>query len=202
MSRTFSQDTQNKAKLNYADIVSSSLESLKKEYIPFSHKLEQARAHIAEQERRIAELESLSTVDPVTYLQNHRGFERALTQDLARMKRGHHTASILTFVDMENFDMLESSAKPSALARFLHLIASILDSETRIADSVARLDERTFVILFSNAQKQDIAEKIQTLGMRLNKITMIADNKELQLHASIHMKEFNANTSMEALIPQ
>src|ERR1700721_1133923 len=54
---------------------------------------------IAEQDRRIRELEDLAATDPLTGLMNRRGFEKFFEVEQARIRRQHSPGALFILID-------------------------------------------------------------------------------------------------------
>ncbi|HXU58984.1 MAG TPA: GGDEF domain-containing protein, partial [Verrucomicrobiae bacterium] len=65
-------------------------------------------AALAEARTRIAKLELMAEVDPLLNILNRRGFERALTQALAFVKRYRAPAALL-YLDLDGFKLVNDA---------------------------------------------------------------------------------------------
>ena len=108
-----------------------------------------------------AELEALSTTDPLTQLANRRVYERELTYQLALFERTQHVFSIILF-DIDHFKRINDEHGHDAGDSVLQQLANILTPQLRQTDILTRIGGEEFVILLPNTtleQALDVAEK-------------------------------------------
>jgi len=110
-----------------------------------------------------AELEALSTHDPLTGLSNRRHFAQRAEQAIAEAHRYHHPLSLLA-IDIDHFKMLNDRCGHPAGDAVLVEVGRVLTSAVRATDTVARTGGEEFVVLLSHtdaAEATVVAEKLR-----------------------------------------
>lgn len=113
-------------------------------------------ADIAERERLNAELEALSLTDPLTGLNNRRGFETLAEHAMTLAARSKQRLALL-FIDLNEMKTINDAHGHDAGDAALREVASILTETLRDSDVVARLGGDEFCVLM--AVDSDEAEK-------------------------------------------
>ena len=111
-----------------------------------------------------AQLEILSTVDPLTSLYNRRHLERQVKYEASINKRYQHEASLL-LIDIDHFKMINDNYGHQVGDLVLVDIAKILAASVRESDTVARFGGEEFMILASHTD----LDGAMVLAHRLNK---------------------------------
>jgi diguanylate cyclase (GGDEF)-like protein len=161
-------------------------------------RLAEAERLIAEQERRIRQLEELADTDMLSGLMNRRGFERFFGTELARMQRHHSEGSYLLLIDLDLFKKINDEYGHQAGDACLKEVAKILTGSTRIVDASARFGGDEFAVLLTQTDADRAAERIQTLRDLLNSITVEWNGKTLRLGASIGGAPVRKDSTLEA----
>jgi diguanylate cyclase (GGDEF)-like protein len=112
---------------------------------------------------RLAEIEALVAVDPLTGLFNRRGFEPLAEREIGRQKRYGGIFS-LAVLDLDRFKELNDSRGHEAGDQALRLLGTILLGHTRRSDAIARLGGDEFVILMPNTGKTDCSTLCRDLS--------------------------------------
>lgn len=162
--------------------------------------IEKAERRIATQGERIRLLEDLNTTDELTGLFNRRGMALALNREIARIRRGHSSSSLLVFIDMENLAAVSEQYSAQAGESCLKLVARILEIETRSMDLAARICESGFALLFSGSPADVALERTQKLALRLNNLSLIRRGREIQINTSIGLKAIGGYDTAEILL--
>ena len=106
---------------------------------------------------KAAELERLSTLDPLTGIANRRAFELALDQEWRRMMR-HKTALSLLMIDVDFFKRFNDAYGHVAGDRCLRAVAQVLAGRARRAgEMAARYGGEEFAVLLPQV---DIADAV------------------------------------------
>jgi diguanylate cyclase (GGDEF)-like protein len=123
----------------------------------------------AELARSNAELENLSLTDDLTGLYNRKGF-LALAEH--RVKLAHRTGDpfSVAFVDLDGLKRINDSCGHHEGNRALVETATILKDSFRQSDIIARLGGDEFAIFVSEANRDEIARRIQQKLDALNRV--------------------------------
>jgi diguanylate cyclase (GGDEF)-like protein len=104
---------------------------------------------------KAAELQRLSTVDPLTGIANRRAFEEALGQEWRRMMR-HKTALSLLMIDVDYFKRFNDSYGHVAGDHCLRTVAQILAGRARRAgEMAARYGGEEFAVLLPHIEIEE-----------------------------------------------
>lgn len=161
--------------------------------------VEQAETRIFEQEQRIRQLEKVATTDELTGLLNRRGFYDAFTGEIERCNRGLVQGGLLVLIDLDNFKMINDTYGHLAGDAALRLVARTLKTEIRAMDCAARLGGDEFVLLLSHTSKRDAASRAQTIGWKLNNLSLAWYGEEIPVRASLGLKDFCAGDKAEMI---
>ena len=161
--------------------------------------IEKAEEKIADQASRIQNLERINTIDELTKLQNRAGFEALFKRELARTKRHHDHAGILVLIDIESFDSIKTKHGKKAAQASIKLVSKILAEEIREMDAAARLSDNEFVLLFSNTAADKVVSRVQKLALRINNLSFIWKDQEININASLGLRGYGPQDSFEAL---
>ena len=108
-------------------------------------------------------LTKLATTDGLTGLLNHRAFQEALEQEFARARR-YNTPLSLVLLDVDRFKQYNDTFGHPAGDEVLRTVASLLQANARISDSVARYGGEEFVVVLPNTPSEGaivIAERFR-----------------------------------------
>ena len=104
-------------------------------------------------ERKKAQLENLSHIDPVTTTLNLRGFENHVMAIEARQNRRGGYLAVLCF-RIDNFkDALDFKGSSTADQLLMQFVANVVQ-EIRIEDCFARLNSNEFIVLIDDCDKE------------------------------------------------
>jgi diguanylate cyclase (GGDEF)-like protein/PAS domain S-box-containing protein len=99
---------------------------------------------------RIAELEQLAMVDPLTAVPNRRFLELTLSSRLAEVRR-HGAQFVVAYGDVDRFKRVNDVFGHDVGDRALRMVAATLTSNLRGSDAVARVGGEEFVVLLNHA---------------------------------------------------
>ena len=116
--------------------------------------------------RHLAREDQLSVTDPLTGLANSRAFYEEVDCELKRAGRYQHPFSVFA-IDLDNFKAVNDTHGHLAGDEVLKQIARTLRTYTRSTDTVARLGDDEFVILFPETDTASAREVLQTVQSRL-----------------------------------
>jgi len=157
--------------------------------------LDQKSSQIETLKQKIAHLEESSTTDLLSGLKNRRGFEQAFDGELDRVQRGKSIGGVLLMIDMDNFKKINDTLGHQAGDACLKLVGQVLKHEVRAMDTAARMGGDEFVILMTDTTAEALLCRIQGLIWKLNNLSLIWKDQELQISASIGMKPYDKNHS-------
>lgn len=160
------------------------------------HILKDAQRVIAEQQARIAELNRLATTDELTGISNRRGFTQTFERELDRIGREKKNGlnrlkgGLLIMIDLDNFKGINDVHGHAAGDAALKLVARTLQMDIRKMDAVGRMGGDEFVVLFTGTSREQAIERIQRLIKTLNNLSFIWEGKEIDVRASLGIKEY------------
>jgi diguanylate cyclase (GGDEF)-like protein len=163
------------------------------------NELDTAHHQIQALQARISELERLTTTDTLTGLKNRRGFEEAFTQEMDRINRGQSKGGVVVLIDLDNFKAINDTYSHLAGDTCLKVIANALAQEIRTMDTAARFGGDEFVLLLSNALKDDILARIQKMSARLNTLFLNWYGTEINIRSSIGIQGFGKSDTIESV---
>jgi diguanylate cyclase (GGDEF)-like protein len=123
------------------------------------------RQHRADTMESEAKANELARVDPLTGLGNRRGFEEALTTEVARARRGQAPLSLLV-CDLDRFKKINDKHGHLAGDNCLRQVADALRGELRGADVCFRWGGDEFAVLLAGTPGSDALE----VGARLEQL--------------------------------
>jgi diguanylate cyclase (GGDEF)-like protein len=98
-------------------------------------------------------MESLSALDPVTQLLNHRGVEQALTHEVARANRLGTDLSLM-IMKLNTLPVVNGRYGTLAGDKFMAEVARLLKSTVRGSDVLARFGGDEFLAILPNTSEQ------------------------------------------------
>ncbi len=114
------------------------------------------RRELAEHKKRMAELETLASTDPLVGVLNRRAFVGELNRALAMGARYQQTSS-LVFVDLDNLKKINDAHGHAAGDEALLHAARVIAENIRQTDVFGRLGGDEFAIILTNTPR-DVAE--------------------------------------------
>lgn len=132
---------------------------------------------------RVAELEVLIDIDPLTATLNRRGFEREFKRSLAYVKR-YGTKAALIFLDLDDFKRVNDRHGHAAGDALLKAVAAALIRHVRASDVVARIGGDEFVVLLWNLREADAVAKAAALETLVATATVRWSTATLAVSAS------------------
>lgn len=149
----------------------------------------QADRRLAEQHRRIAELERLAVTDGLTGLLNRRGFEDALGRTLAAALR-HNERGVLIYIDLDGFKPVNDRFGHAAGDAVLQRLAGLLSDGTRASDVAARLGGDEFAVLLTRTDWQAGLERAEAFAGQVNGASLDWQGETIPLRASFGFQTF------------
>jgi diguanylate cyclase (GGDEF)-like protein len=115
------------------------------------------RAHVAQLEARVGELDQLAHQDALVDLPNRRGFMRELERLVDQAKR-YGEPSAMLFVDLDGLKMINDTFGHKAGDGSLIQVSELLVGGVRRSDVVARIGGDEFGILLAHADEANAHE--------------------------------------------
>src|SRR5437870_4312059 len=142
------------------------------------------RAHVAELEGRVEELDQLAHQDSLVDLPNRRGFMRELERLVDRAKRYGEPCAML-FVDLDGLKMINDSFGHKAGDGALIQVAGLLVGGVRRSDVVARIGGDEFGILLGHADETSAHETAARLVDQIADCDFMHNGDPLPLSVAI-----------------
>ncbi len=148
-----------------------------------AEKLREAESRLAEQQERIAYLETLSLTDELTGLLNRRGFTEAFRRELATARRTG-TGGVLVIIDLDGFKVVNDTHGHLAGDQYLRRVAKVLAEKVRGMDVVARLGGDEFALLLTDTTAEAGLARATAIAAALNAESCALGAAVLTLRAS------------------
>jgi len=149
-----------------------------------NHMLDEANKIISMQEKRIFQLEKMLQTDELTNLLNRRAFVSALRKEISTIRRQEDGSSLLVLIDINKFSEINSQYGRSVGDAYLQTVSSVLMNEVRNIDSIARLENDRFAVLFTQIEIEDIAKRLDHLEKTFHNRVMHHHEHTIPLSAS------------------
>lgn len=163
-------------------------------------RLSAAEKMIADQEKRIRELEALASSDALTGLMNRRGFENFFTQERARQRRHNsQQAGCLLLIDLDLFKHINDTYGHHAGDACLKEVAEILSRNLRLLDGIARFGGDEFAVLMTETDAVKAKDHIDILRAELNHIEVEYQGSTLRFGASLGLVNVDTQTAYSDL---
>ena len=161
--------------------------------------VEEISNHLQEQDKRMAELESLATTDALTKVLNRRGFEQILLHELSVARR-HGVGGVLIFVDLDEFKPINDTYGHAAGDQVLKTVSILLIGHVRDTDYVGRLGGDEFAVLLPRSNKTNGAKRAQELDRKLNNAHAEWNGKKIPIQASCGMHMYASKDEVRELL--
>ncbi len=161
--------------------------------------VEEISSHLKEQNRRIADLESLATTDALTRVLNRRGFEDCLTHELSVARR-HGVGGVLLFVDLDEFKPINDTFGHAAVDEVLRTVSNLLCGYIRDTDYIGRMGGDEFAILLPRSNKRNGLRRAEDLDRKLNNAYAAWDNGQIAIKASCGVHMYTSEAEVKELL--
>lgn len=158
-----------------------------------------AEQQIAEQKRRIAELEVLSRTDELTGLSNRRDFEDCLTRALAAASR-HGEQGVIGILDLDGFKAINDRYGHDAGDRVLCEIGALLRDGVRSSDCAARLGGDEFAVILTRTKPAGGQRRLKILQQAIDARRFRFEGEETGLRASLGVAIFDGSSDLRTLL--
>jgi diguanylate cyclase (GGDEF)-like protein len=155
--------------------------------------------HLAKQDRRIADLESLATTDALTTVLNRRGFEDRLQHELSVARR-HGVGGVLIFIDLDEFKPINDTYGHAAGDEVLKTVANLLRGHIRDTDYIGRLGGDEFAILLPRSNKRNGVARAEDLDRKLNNAYAAWGGQNIQIKASCGVYMYTSKVELKDLL--
>lgn len=160
--------------------------------------IDDAEKRLAEQEKKIRQLEALASTDMLTCLMNRRGFESFFEQEQERIRRGSSSGALLVLIDLDRFKEINDSHGHQAGDACLKAVATELQRFVRVVDGAARFGGDEFAILLTNTDSDKAGVRLQSLRDLLNNIHLEWNGQRLFFGASLGFEEVKSGVTYAA----
>lgn len=148
---------------------------------------------------------SLTTIDPLTGLFNHRYFHEQLLEEIYRAERYHHNLSLL-IIDIDNFkDYNQANGYPLGDSA-LRQIANIIRENTRKVDVASRYGPEEFTVIFPEIKTREAIMAAEKLREKVATAVFAGERQSAfeltRITVSIGVCGYRVGTSKEELISQ
>jgi diguanylate cyclase (GGDEF)-like protein len=158
-----------------------------------------AEQRIAEQERRIAFLEGLSSTDELTGLLNRRGFTHQLNRVLATARRYGETG-VLIYCDLDNLKQVNDGWGHAAGDDLIRAAANTFLTSVRESDVVGRLGGDEFGVILLQTTFRNGAKRARTLQWLIDRTRIAAGGVEVLVKASMGVEPYGPEDTAEDLL--
>lgn len=165
-------------------------------------KLAEAEETIAQQQERIAYLESLTMTDELTGLLNRRGFYSHLRRELAAARRNGAACGVLVMIDLDGFKGINDTHGHLAGDAYLRQVARLLSSQVREHDVVARLGGDEFAVLLTGLDAETGAARANQLADAARAQSASWNGQELPIRFSIGVQSYGAGDHEDEIVRQ
>lgn len=162
--------------------------------------LNEAERLIAEQQKRIAQLESLALTDELTGLYNRRGLMLALRRELSMAARHTEAEGMLILCDLDEFKKVNDVHGHNAGDAYLRMVATSILEEVRPSDVVARIGGDEFVILLTRINRDNGFARLFKLDNNLHARSLTLGKRTLPLRVSFGATSYGKDDTPEALL--
>lgn len=159
----------------------------------------QAEQKLAEQQERIAWLESLSHTDELTGINNRRAFDATLAKALSAATR-YDEQGVVGFFDLDGFKAINDTYGHEAGDMVLRHVADILSSGTRIVDCVARLGGDEFAVILVHCKPLTGARILRRLQRTIEQGGPLYNGTRLKVGASLGIRDYKSDTTKRDLL--
>ena len=138
---------------------------------------------ISERKRHQDQLAFLAAHDPLTNLPNRRSLEAALGRAIGRVNFG--ATSVLLFLDVDNFKVVNDTAGHIAGDRVLVALAQLLRERLRGGDLLARVGGDEFAVLLEDTSVEGALAVAERMRQSVDECDFTADDHTFHLGLSI-----------------
>lgn len=156
-------------------------------------KLQEAERIMADQEKKIRELEDLASTDALTGLMNRRGLENFFEQELSRIRRGTSDGAVLVMIDLDGFKAINDTYGHKAGDECLKQVSKQVMKSIRFTDGAARFGGDEFAILLTQTDPKKVFSRVTSIRKALNAVAFKWEGQELKCGGSVGTAAVNAS---------
>ncbi|XQW84349.1 sensor domain-containing diguanylate cyclase [Thalassotalea piscium] len=160
-----------------------------------SKKAEQLEEQNSQLEKRLVEIELISTIDSLTRVANRNKFESMLEKEMLRANRYQNPLSLVIF-DIDHFKQINDNHGHKVGDRILCHLCELVLSNIRDVDLLARWGGDEFVIILPELCRQEAHLMCDKLKQLINNNTI---SDELSVTCSFGVSEYQQGDSLDAL---
>ncbi len=153
----------------------------------------------ASDQNRIAELQQLAFLDPLTELVNRRYLEKKLETRLEEMRRYGWPVAVL-FIDVDHFKLVNDNYGHNTGDDILKMVGQTLSSCSRNVDTVGRWGGEEFVVILTNASPLKASQTAERYRSMVEESALTIEGTHLQVTVSIGVAQASATDTLERLI--
>jgi diguanylate cyclase (GGDEF)-like protein len=161
--------------------------------------IDRLKVDLAAARARVAELETRVDEDPLTGLRNRHGFERALEQALAYVRR-YKTPAALLYVDLDRFKPINDKHGHAAGDWVLGRVARLIAGHVRASDVVARIGGDELAVILWNVSEHQAREKARLLETMIEAEAFDYKGKILSIGLSAGVATLAAEDTVESAL--
>lgn len=162
---------------------------------------ERLERHLAEQQRRIRELEARAITDPLTGIMNRRGLLDALARVTAAARR-QGQGGIVMYLDLDDFKSVNDTLGHEAGDAVLATVARLLEHRIRESDIVARLGGDEFAVVLTHADEVGGKVRAEMLEREINSASAFYRGRSIPIAASVGIIAFDGLEDAKTLLRQ
>jgi len=155
---------------------------------------------VEEQRVRLAELEAILYVDPLTGLYNRRALLAELRREIAGVGIQGPTTGIVLVLDLDDLHLMKARMGAAAGDALLRRSAQALCAAVRTGDVVARLGGDEFCVLLTRSDRPAGLRRAQELMRRFEESTFVLDDVTIPLRATFGWCGYGPGDSAEAIV--
>ena len=152
---------------------------------------------IAEQDRRIRQLEDLAATDSLTGLMNRRGFEKFFELEQARIRRQHSPGALFVLIDLNLFKPINDTYGHLAGDECLKLVSKKLLQSIRMLDGAARLGGDEFTLLLTQLEPDKTQLHLEKIKSLLEEMSFDWQGERINFSASVGAELVTADSSYD-----
>jgi len=147
---------------------------------------------------RVAELQQLALVDPLTGLPNRRHLESHIFSRLEELRRNDWNFGVL-FVDVDDFKQINDAYGHNVGDKVLEMVGRTMDQNSRYFDIIGRWGGEEFLAIIGNTPLTGLTEVAERMRV-LVEHSGLAEPHKIQVTISIGGAEAKPDDTIESLI--